>query len=69
MKFENTRPIHYSMQVQKRLHDEVQIRTDKGDPAMFAVFHKREQVSEEFGPMNQNDVINFAQGYSKALKR
>jgi len=48
---------------------EVQIRQEQRGVMMYAVFDGEEQVSEEYGPLNDVDCVGFAKGYKKAKEK
>lgn len=47
----------------------VHIRQEDRGVIMYAVFDGEEQVSEEYGPLNDVDCIGFAEGYSTAKEK
>jgi len=46
--------------------DGVHIREEDRGIMMYAVFDEKEQVSQEFGPLNDSECLVFAEAYKKA---
>jgi len=69
MEFEESERSGYQDREDKDFADGVHIRQENRGVMHYAVFDGEEQVSEEFGPLNEVDIINFIEGYSEAKKR
>lgn len=69
MKHEDSEPTGFQEKEDKDFAEGVHIRQEDRGVVMYAVFDGEEQVSEEAGPIGENYIISFAEGYSKAKER
>lgn len=51
------------------LYEGVHIRQEYREIMIYALFDEEEQVSEEYGPLNENEILSIARGYSKGKER
>lgn len=69
MNYEDSEPSEYQEIANKDFAEDVHIRQELRGVMHYAVFDGEKQVSEECGPMNDEYIIAFAEGYSKHKKR
>lgn len=69
MKYEESKPSGYRNRMELDIPEGVHIRQENRGVMMYAVFDGEEQVSQEFGPLNDQDCIAFVEGYAKAKSK
>lgn len=69
MEYSESERTGFQNREEKDFAEGVHIRQGMKGVMMYAVFDEEEQVSEEVGPLNEDYIINFADGYSECKKR
>ena len=69
MKYEESEPAPVPGSDKIDEETEVHVRQEQRGVMMYAVFDDKEQVSVEYGPLNDVDCVGFAEGYLKAKEK
>ena len=69
MKYEDSEPTGYQDREDKDFADGVHIRQELVGVMHYAVFDGEEQVSEAAGPLGEDHILSFVEGYSEAKRR
>lgn len=69
MEYKKSEKTGFKERENKEWDQEVHIRQENRGVMMYAVFDDKEQVSDEYGPLNETEVIMFAEGYSTCKEK
>lgn len=69
MEYEESERSGYQDREDEQFAGDIHIRQEMRGIIMYAVFDGEEQVSEDFPPPQDEDLLWFVRGYSKGVER